>query len=293
MYITLETVMKWMNFPITHIGGAPLTLISLFTAFLVFVGFMFVSGVIQRMLSVQLQKGGKMSSGVSYAILRFVHYGIVIIAVIVSAQVIGLNLGGLAVVFGFLSVGIGFGLQNITSNFISGIILLIQRPVSVGDFVNVDGEIGKVLHINMRSTIIMNLDNVAMIVPNSKFVENNVTNQSIEDEKVKLHCPGGVSYGADVELVKATLLKVASDHKDVLEKPESEVRFLEFGASSLDFYLTVWTSDPKGQFLLRSQINYAINAAFKKVNIEIPFTQRDLHLKMTPAVEILAKGKDA
>ena len=194
----------------------------------------------------------------------------------------------MAVVFGFLSVGIGFGLQNVTSNFISGLILLVERPISVGDFVSVEGQVGKVLQINMRSTIIMTLDNLAIIVPNSKFVENNVINWSFQDTKVRIHCPVGVAYESDVAKVKETLLSVAKAHPDIVEYPSPEVRFLEFGSSSLNFDLLVWTDEANKQYLLKSQINYAIDEAFRKANIRIPFPQQDLYLQMTPAVQALA-----
>lgn len=290
MDIALADVIKWINFPIIHIGETPVTLGGMGTAFLVFIGVLFVSQILQKTLSSQLEKRFKVSSGVSYAILRFSHYGVVIIGVVIAAQIVGINLGSLVIVFGFLSVGIGFGLQNITSNFISGLILLLERPVSVGDFVNVDGQIGRVLQINMRSTIIMTIDNIAIVVPNSKFVENNVTNWSIQDSKVRLHCPVGVAYGSDIAKVKEALIGVARAHPDVLESPEPEVRFLEFGNSSLDFELLAWTDEPKKQFLLKSQINFAIDEAFRKANVRIPFPQRDLHLQMTPALETLSGG---
>lgn len=288
MNLALEDVLKWINFPIIHVGDTPVTLGGLGTASLVFLGFLFVSHIIQKALSLQLEKRFKVSSGVSYAILRFIHYGVIVVGGIVASQIVGLNLGSLAVVFGFLSVGIGFGLQNVTSNFISGLILLVERPISVGDFVSVEGQVGKVLQINMRSTIIMTLDNLAIIVPNSKFVENNVINWSFQDTKVRIHCPVGVAYESDIAKVKETLLSVAKSHPDIVEYPLPEVRFLEFGSSSLNFDLLVWTDEANKQYLLKSQINYAIDEAFRKANIRIPFPQQDLHLQMTPAIQALA-----
>lgn len=289
--MTFENIIKWANFPIIHIGDAPLTLGGMGTAFLVFICALMFSRILQKMLSAQLEKRFQLSPGVSYALLRFIHYGVVIIGVVISTQIVGLNLGSLAVVFGFLSVGIGFGLQNITSNFISGIILLIERPVSVGDFVNVDGQIGRVATINMRSTVIMTVDNVAIIVPNSKFVENNVINWTVQDTKVRMHCKVGVAYGSDISKVKEALLSVAREHKDVLNYPEPEVRFVEFGDSSLNFDLLAWTDEPRKQFLLQSDMNYGIDEAFRKHDIKIPFPQRDLHLQMTPAIESLINSK--
>lgn len=288
METTLEQVIKWINMPLVHFGTTPVTLGGLGGAIVVFLTALVMSRIVQNIFSARLAEKFKLSPGISYAILRFIHYGIVILGVVLASQIVGLNLGSLAVIFGFLSVGIGFGLQNVTSNFIAGLILLLERPISVGDFVNVEGQIGKVLHINMRSTIIMTLDNITIIVPNSKFIENHVVNWSIEDPKVRIHCPVGVAYGSDIAKVKQALSEVADSHPDVLKHPEPEVRFLSFGNSSLDFDLLVWTDNPQKQFLLQSQINYKIDEAFRRADIRIPFPQRDLHIQPSQALEQFA-----
>ncbi len=194
--------------------------------------------------------------------------------------------------FGFLGVGIGLGLQNITSNFTAGLLLLIERPVAVGDFVNVEGQIGRVTDINMRATRIRTQDNIVIIVPNSKFVDNPVINWSIEDQRVRLHNPVGVAYGSDIQKVTEALMAVAVNHPDVLNSPEPEVRFLGFGNSSLDFDLLYWIDEPRTQFRVQSQINYQIDDAFRREGITIPFPQRDLHLKMGDAVDLLAQRRN-
>jgi len=284
-----ENFTQLVNAPLFHIGQTPVTLGGVGLAILIFVGSLFVSAVVQRIIGVRLSKNLNLSSGISYALQRMLHYLIICLGIVLAAQCIGFNLGSLAVAFGFLGVGVGFGLQNITSNFIAGLILLLERPIGVDDFVSVEGQMGTVVNINMRSTIIRTLDNVSIIVPNSKFVENPVINWSHGDPKVRIHCPVGVAYGSDVSKVKETLLSVARANSKVLQYPEPEVRFLEFGDSSLNFMLYVWMDNPEKQFFLHSEINYAIDEAFRKAGIHIPFPQRDLHLQMTPAVEKLAK----
>lgn len=289
----LQYIVELVNKPIVHIGTTPVTFGGIGAAVIIFFGSAVLSSFVQRLISARLSKNPKFSTPVIYAINRILHYIIVLFGVVMAAQTIGFNFGTLAVAFGFLGVGIGLGLQNITSNFTAGLILLIERPVAVADFVNVDGQVGQVISINMRATKIKTLDNIIIIVPNSKFVENPVINWSIDDPRVRLHCPVGVAYGSDVRKVKETLLKVANDHPDVLKDPPPEVRFLEFGDSSLNFKLLVWTDEPKKQFLMQSQINFMIDEAFRKEDVQIPFPQRDIHVKMTPAIEKLIKGRNS
>lgn len=280
----------WVNMPLFYIGETPVTFGGLGSAAFIFIASLIVSAFIQRAIGGRLVSRFKVSSGIDYTIKRCMHYTIVFFGVILAAQCVGLNIGSLAIVFGFLSVGIGFGLQNITSNFVSGLILLLERPICVGDLVSVGEQVGTVTHIKMRATLIKTLDNVSMIVPNSKFIENDVANWSHDDPRIRLHCPVGVAYGSDVAKVKEALLRVAGAHPDVLKEPAPEVRFLEFGDSSLDFDLLVWIDKPSKQFVVRSQINFAIDAEFRKENVQIPFPQRDVHLQLTPAVERLASG---
>ncbi|MCA9404194.1 MAG: mechanosensitive ion channel [Candidatus Omnitrophica bacterium] len=287
-----ETITAWMNQPIVHIGSTPVTLGGIGAAMTIFVVSLVISSTTRRVLASRLGKNPKFSASMIYALNRILHYVIIIFGIVLAAQTIGFNFGTLAVAFGFLGVGIGLGLQNITANFTAGLLLLIERPVSVGDFVNVEGQIGRVTDIGMRATRIRTLDNIVIIVPNSKFADNSVINWSIEDQRVRLHNPVGVAYGSDVATVRSALEGVAKAHPDVLKNPEPEVRFRGFGDSSLDFELLYWIDEPRKQFLVQSQINYDIDAAFRRDGVTIPFPQRDLHLKMGDAVDLLAQRKD-
>ncbi len=287
-----EQILRWMNMPLVHIGASPVTFSGLITAVLVFLVFVFLSGVIQKIFVRRIVEQLKMEAGMAYAFTRVVHYTMLICGAVLAAQCVGLNLGSFAVMFGFLSVGIGFGLQNVTSNFIAGLILLFERPINVGDMVTVEGQVGKVLQINIRTTIIETGDQLAIIVPNSKFIEGSVINWSYGDPKVRVHCPVGVAYGSDVNKVKKVLLQVASENDEALKSPPADVIFLKFGDSSLDFELVVWTATPDRQGPLRSNLNFAIYEAFAKNNIEIPFPQRELHLKATPAAAELFQALD-
>jgi len=201
------------------------------------------------------------------------------VGTIVAFQFIGIDLSGLMVVFGFLSVGIGFGLQNLTSNFISGLILLFERPIKVGDRVTVGDTEGDIEEINMRSTTVRSLNNISIIVPNSEFISSTVINWSHTDLKIRLDIDVGVSYNSDLDLVLRSLQEIAVENAEVLKEPTPEVLFIAFGDSSWNLRLRVWLNDPKRHQRVRSDINCAIVRKFRERGIEIPFPQRDLHIR--------------
>lgn len=221
--------------------------------------------------------------GVQFTFDRIFHYAVMVIAIMVALSTVGFQLSALTVFAGIVGVGIGFGLQNITSNFISGIILLFERPIKVGDRVVINDIIGDVEKINMRATIIKTLDNEHIIVPNSYFLEEQVINRSYSDELLRLVMPIGVAYGSDVDKVRSLLLAVAEEEhrasSAVVNSPKPFVNFKDFGDSSLDFELFVWINDPKSVIKTRSNLNFRINRILSEHHIEIPFPQQDIHLR--------------
>lgn len=287
-----ESIFTLLNRPIVHIGETPVTFGGIGTAIVVFFVTLIISSIVQKIIFSRLKKSGKMNLSMIFALNRILHYVILVVGVVLASQCIGLNFGTLAVAFGFLGVGVGLGLQNLTSNFVSGLILLIERPIGIGDWVDIDGKIAEVKTINMRATVVRTLDNVTVIIPNAKFIENNVINWSVEDPRVRLHCPVGVAYGSDVDKVKKILVGVAHEHGNILKEPAPEVRFLEFGDSSLNFDLLIWTDCPQSQIALRSDVNFMIDRAFRENAVQIPFPQRDVHIKMTPEVERVFKKEE-
>ena len=181
--------------------------------------------------------------------------------------------------FGFLSVGIGFGLRNITSNFISGVIMLFERPIKVGDRVTVEGFEGIVTDIKIRATTVQTLGERTLIIPNSYFIESHVLNWSHLDNRVRVDIPVGVSYSSDVDLVEKTIMEIAYKNEYVLNDPEPSVLFLNFGDSSLDFKLYAWVKSHTVYYSALSTLHFEIIKRFKELDIEIPFPQRDLHLR--------------
>jgi small-conductance mechanosensitive channel len=228
--------------------------------------------------------------GIRYNLIRINHYLIMVIGAIVAFQFIGIDLSGLAVIFGLLSVGIGFGLQNVTSNFISGLILLFERPIKIGDRVTVGDTEGDVIDINIRSTTIRTLNNITFIVPNSEFVSSRVINWSHGDTRIRLEIPVGVSYKSDLDIVLKALKEVAEEQPAVLKKPESDVLFVDFGDSSWNMKLRVWIQDPKKHPGVRSELNCSIVRKFQEYGIEIPYPQRDLHLRSPEQITVVNAG---
>jgi small-conductance mechanosensitive channel len=175
---------------------------------------------------------------------------------------------------------VGFGLQNITGNFFSGLIILVERPIKVGDRIEVGSVSGDVARISLRATTIITNDNIAIIVPNSDFINSRVTNWSYTDRDVRFKYRVGVSYKSDPDLVRRVLLEVAAGHPGVLKLPAADVLLQEFGDSALNFELRVWTREYTTRpGVLQSELNYEIVKALKAHAIEIPFPQRDVHIR--------------
>ncbi len=207
----------------------------------------------------------------------------VVFGVYLTSQRLGFDLELLKWMAGALGLGLGFGLQNILNNFFSGLILLMEKPVAINDLIEVDDTTGFVHRIRTRSTTLRTRDNISVIIPNSDLISDKVINWSHRDVRTRIAIDVGVAYGSDVSLVRKLLLKVASDHGLTLKKPAPEVLFQDFGESSLDFRLHVWTRDLHAVPRIGSDLRFAVDASFRNHNIEIPFPQRDLHVKELPA----------
>ena len=276
-----------MHYQLFTVNQTPITISSLFIFFATLAIIYLLSIVIKEILGKRLFARLKVSEGTHFTLLRLAQYLLWFLGGIVAFQFIGIDLSGLAVIFGFLSFGIGFGLQNLTSNFISGLILLFERPIRVGDRITV-GEIeGEVLEINMRSTTIRSLNNLAIIVPNADFISGTVINWSHGDLRTRLEINVGVSYDSNLDLVLETLLAVGKEHPQVLPVPEPEVLFTGFGDSAWNLRLLVWVGTPKKRRRVSSDIYCEIVRKFRENNVEIPYPQRDLHWR-TPPIPLIA-----
>ncbi|MDZ7692099.1 MAG: mechanosensitive ion channel [Balneolaceae bacterium] len=206
---------KILNFVLFQIKETPVTVLSVLIFLLFTTGFIILSVMVRKALSRRVFRRFKIDEGTSYTLSRISQYTIITIGALISFQFIGVDLSGLAVIFGLLSVGIGFGLQNITSNFISGLIILFERPISIGDRVMVGDIEGDVTEINIRATKIRTLNNISIIVPNSEFVSQSVINYSHGDPTFRLDIDVGVSYSSDLDTVLRCLDEVAKENTDV------------------------------------------------------------------------------
>ncbi len=279
-YRLLEWLNTIMNTELLNLGETPVTIKTLLLLIISLVLLSYITSKLKKLLVKKVFPRYNLDEGISYSIATIIRYFLVILGVFIIFQTTGIDLSALWLLIGALGIGIGFGLQNITNNLISGIIILFERPIKVGDRVEVDDIIGRVDRISARSTIIITNDNIGVIVPNSAFINERVINWSHNDRNVRFNFPVGVSYKEDPSIIKKLLLEVATEHPGVLKYPEPDVLFDQFGESSLDFTLRVWTSKfSDTPQVLKSQLYFNVFEKFKKHNIEIPYPQRDLHLK--------------
>lgn len=284
----LKEFLALVTTPIFTVSGSKISLSSLFiSVVIVFVAIKlakYVGRILNRTLADR-----NVDSGVRDSLEKFVRYALIVIGILFAMDNLGVSINSLAAVGAVLMVGIGFGLQNIAQNFISGLILLIERPIKVGDIVKVGNTLGRVLDIRVRSTIIQTRDNVTIIVPNSKFVSEEVTNESYLGDKIRHHIAVGVAYGSDVDKVKALLCQAASEHDQVLKDPEPNVLVMDFGDSAIQFDLRFWSTNIWQIEVISSDIRCSISRMFRDEKIEIPFPQTDINFKP----ENLEKFKEA
>ncbi|HPR51223.1 MAG TPA: mechanosensitive ion channel [Deltaproteobacteria bacterium] len=274
----LDLLYKILNARLFTITQTEVTLSVLLVFFALFFAVLFFSRLIARKVVQRILSRAHIEEGLQYTFQRITEYTLILIGAIIVFQFVGINLSGLAVIFGLLSVGIGFGLQNITSNFISGLILLLERPIKVGDRVRVGDIEGDVLEINIRSTTVRSLENVSIIVPNSEFITSQVVNLSHGDLKIRLDIDVGVSYDSDLDTVLRSLSEVARENPEVLDNPEPLVHLVEFADSAWVMRLRAWIADPKRHHGVRSDINCAIVRKFHENKVVIAYPQRDLHV---------------
>ena len=283
----LEWINYSLNFELFSLGSSafsPKTFLWLgFSFFLLF----YLSSKIKKILIKKVFPKYNIDPGIGDSIATIVRYILLIIGIVVIFQTTGIDLSAFGVLLGALGVGIGFGLQSITNNFISGIIILFERPVKVGDRVEIEGLEGNIINIAARATTILTNDNIAVIVPNSDLINKRVVNWSHNNRSVRINIPIGVSYKEDPAFVRKLLIEAAKNNNGILESPEPYVRFEAYADSSLNFNLQVWTTKYSDKpRTLKSELYYSIFSIFREHGVEIPFPQRDIHLiKDEPTLE--------
>jgi small-conductance mechanosensitive channel len=280
MQSLLARIKAILNFPLLPLGGANITLWTLIYFLALLLLLFYLTAKARKLLVERVLIRTKLDVGAQQAVGSITRYVFLLVGLLIILQTVGINLTTLNVIAGAVGIGVGFGLQNIASNFISGLIILLERPIKVGDRIVVGDVEGDVIEIGARSTTVITNNHIAIIVPNSMFISEPVVNWKYNDPRVRFEIPVGVSYGSDVRLVERLLLEVARENADVLKEPPPDVCFREFGESSLNFVLRVWNQNHvHRKLVLYSALNFAIHDKFKGHGVEIPFPQRDLHIR--------------
>jgi small-conductance mechanosensitive channel len=260
--------------------GVSLTLVQIFLLVALLLGVFWISARTKSFLFNRFLVNSGLDRSLQYAISQIVSNIVLVVGVFIVLDNAGIHLGTLAVFAGAVGVGIGFGLQNIASNFISGLVILAERPITIGDRVEVAGVAGQVQQIRARSTVILTNDNITMIVPNTKFIDSPVTNWTYGDPRVRFRIPIGVAYGSDLDKVRDALLEVARENSHVLHDPQPTVFLDNFGESSINLDLVVWSKEMSYRpRRFRSELNFAIARKLREAGVEIPSPQRDLHFR--------------
>jgi small-conductance mechanosensitive channel len=275
----LGPILEWIGKPFMFIGSTRVSLLSLVVAAGIVAAFALISRLMAFFLRSRIlpDLGVDPALGESLAVL--VRYALIGIGVFAGLNAIGIELSTLKIVLGALGVGIGFGLQSVVNNFVSGLIILIERRIKQGDIVSVGGTDGRVIGIGMRSSVVHTRRGLDIIVPNSDLVSQQVSNFSYRDRLIRVEIPVGVSYASDPDRVRDFLIQAAEEEETVVAHPPPTVVFTQFGDSSINFELRVWIDDPWQIPMVRSALYFSIWYRLKKAGIEIPFPQRDLHFR--------------
>lgn len=272
-------------FQVIEMGTVSFTPISLLLGIILILVTLIIQRILHRVLTKRFFPRFKIHPGLGNAYATLIGYLFLALALFIILPITfqGLNWATFSVVLGAVSFGIGFGMRNIADNFVSGLIILLERPIKVGDRITVDGTSGTVSSIRARSTTVRTNDNIEVIVPNSRFISETVINWSHSDNQVRFRIPVGVHYNCDAFEVRDILENAVKSHPGVMSDPAPAARFIEFGDSSLNFEIWVWTTEntlrPSS---FKSDINYLIWEHLRDAGIEIPYPQRDLYVKEWP-----------
>jgi small-conductance mechanosensitive channel len=284
-----EDVRRFLQWPIFTIGKVPVTPLFLVKCMVFLIALSLFSRLIRNFLAKKVLSHTSMDRGRQYSFVRVTGYAIFLLGTIIGLETTGLNLRSLLVVGGALSVGIGFGLQNMVANFVAGIVILWEAPIKLGDFIDVGNTQGEVIRIGARGTWVRTFDNEVIIVPNSEFINSRVANWTANDRTVRLTIPLGVSYDCDLEMVRDVLLDIAKRNEHVLTDPEPGVLVTGFGDNSVNISLRVSTTtmtDRTGS--LKTDLFMEIFRMFREKKIEMPFPQRDVHVRSIDAQLVIA-----
>lgn len=280
---TFQSILKYLKTSLFELGNTQFSFLTLVYIIAISYLLIMISGRLKHYVIYRLLARSAIDIGVREAYAAIFRYLVLGVGFFIIFQTAGVDVSSLAILFGALGIGIGLGLQIITNNFVSGLIILLERPIKIRDRIDVAGIHGDVVEISLRATTILTNDNISIIVPNSKFISSTVINWSHLDRNIRFNFPVGVSYNEDPERIKMILMEIAQKHEGILEIPPPDVLFESYGESSLNFTLRVWTRNFINKpGVLKSQLYYEIFKKFKEYNVTIPFPQRDIYIKTNP-----------
>lgn len=275
---TFMNIKEILSYKLVNLGNLTISAYSLIVIIILFLLTLFFLKIIKRFFHKRV-KEGKIDKGTSFSIYSILRYFIWIVFILFALENFGVNLNLMLAGSAALLVGLGFGIQQIFNDLVSGIILLFEGNLKVGEIIQLENDIvGKVTMIGLRTSKIRTRDDITMIIPNSKFISDKVINWSQDQSTTRFQVEVGVAYGSDVELVTRLLLESANENQAVETKPEPFVRFSDFGESSLNFQLLFWTNESFRCENVKSKLRYTIDRKFRENNVQIPFPQRDVHL---------------
>jgi len=282
VYDTLGGAMKGLLSLGFNLGSQRISIGLVIASAGILYGSFLASWILQKLLIDEVLLRRQVERGVRVSVGRLVHYALILAGFLLALSILGFGVTKFTIILGALGVGIGFGLQGIVNNFVSGLILLFERPVRVGDYIELGGKWAEIKRIGLRATTVETFDLADVIIPNADLVTNQVTNWTLSSRRVRLIIRVGVAYGSDVPLVVETLMACGKENSTVAKTPEPQVLFLSFGESSLDFELRVWIWDVGERLNVQSELHQEIDRSFREAKIQIAFPQQDVHIRTIP-----------
>ena len=279
----VDTILQYLRTPLVVLSGTPVSLLTLLTAITIVIAARIVAAIVGRSLD-RVLASRELEKGMRFAVTKITRYVILLIGVFVALGTMGVNTSAIMGAGAVLLVGIGFGLQKLAENFISGLLLLLERPVRKGDFIDVGRILGTVEDIGLRATHVISREGVTMIVPNASLVTSMVINHSVPTNAKRFGVKVGVAYDTDIDHAVKVLMAVADDEPLVMDDPPHEVRHLGFGDSSIDLSLVVWIPEARDELIVGSKLRFAITRAFRDAQISIPFPQREVRVLPGPTL---------
>lgn len=281
----ISRIIKFLNYPFVQQKEVQVSVLSLLLLVLIILIATLVSRYVRRFLKARILPRFHIESGLQFTLLRLVHYLIIALGFLYAMKIgFSVDLTSIAVIVGFLSVGIGFGLQYVAADIASGFILLFERPVRIGDWLELEGGTeGRVQNISLRSTVVVTNENMAVILPNSKLIQNKFVNYSYGSGLVRLNIPIGVAEESDLDKVSEALLEAAHSVEQVLSEPAPRVHFASHGDSSFNLQIRVWINEPRDHSVIQSHVFFAIERAFQKYGVQSATLKREIHFANSPS----------